>query len=67
MLLLSRSFIPAVSAVSTEVSEIVTCATSTPNPFSNPSFEDGITGWGFASGTTGSVVSGDAADGSSYM
>ncbi|KAL3492163.1 hypothetical protein BJX62DRAFT_236600 [Aspergillus germanicus] len=67
ILLLSRSFIPAVSAVSTEVSEIVTCATSTPNPFSNPSFEDGITGWGFASGTTGSVVSGDAADGSSYM
>ncbi|CEL03848.1 hypothetical protein ASPCAL04988 [Aspergillus calidoustus] len=67
VLLLSRSLIPAVSAVATEVSEIVTCATSTPNPFSNPSFEDGITGWGFASGTTGSVVSGDAADGSSYM
>jgi hypothetical protein len=48
-------------------STIVTCATSIPNLVQNPSFEDGFTNWGYASGTTGSVVSGDAADGSYYL
>ncbi|KAJ5902146.1 hypothetical protein N7495_002674 [Penicillium taxi] len=45
--------------------EVVTC---TPlGTIENASFEDGFTGWGFVSGTSGSVVSGDAADGSSYL
>ncbi|KAL4957829.1 hypothetical protein BDW69DRAFT_180215 [Aspergillus filifer] len=65
LLLLPLSFFPTISAQATE--EIVTCATSTPNSFSNPSFENGITGWGFASGTTGNVTAGDAADGSLYV
>ncbi|PYH40778.1 uncharacterized protein BP01DRAFT_387083 [Aspergillus saccharolyticus JOP 1030-1] len=64
LLLLSHSLLPVVSAGTTEV---VTCATSTPNPFSNPSFESGIAGWGFASGTSGNVISGDAADGSLFV
>jgi hypothetical protein len=48
-------------------STVVTCTTAVPNLVANPSFEDGFNDWGYASGTTGSVVSGDAADGTSYL
>ncbi|KAJ5691835.1 hypothetical protein N7462_001258 [Penicillium macrosclerotiorum] len=45
--------------------EIVTCTSL--DTIENGSFEDGSTSWGFASGTSGSVVSGDAADGDYYV
>ncbi|RAL13538.1 uncharacterized protein BO97DRAFT_343081 [Aspergillus homomorphus CBS 101889] len=48
-------------------STIVSCTTAVPNAIQNPSFENGFTNWGYASGTSGSVVSGDAADGDYYL
>ncbi|PYH89362.1 hypothetical protein BO71DRAFT_444623 [Aspergillus ellipticus CBS 707.79] len=52
--------------VSVTTSTVVSCSTTT-NVVQNPSFEDGFTDWGYASGTTGSVVAGDAPDGSYYL
>lgn len=74
---LSRGLVFLLAALSVTASEVgtpsptpstvVTCTTAVPNLISNPSFEDGFNGWGYTAGTTGSVVSGDATDGTSHL